>query len=130
MKSEIKCKYCGNEYECTEYGDERGVLERHQHCLQCGHVSILEYGRNIDNTEWYEDALKYRSQETEWISVEERLPEINEEVYTCSTKIRGWVPRFAHYLGENTFGDRNCIYYVDYNEVTHWRPLPQPPKGE
>ena len=59
-----------------------------------------------------------------WIPVSERLPEKYKEVLvhrltgcevTCciDTKNRKW------------FGDEICCY-----DVTHWMPLPEPPKGE
>lgn len=77
----------------------------------------------------------YRKQE--WISVEERLPEceIGAETeallfVTSAGKVeagyfgRGSVWRdvyFRHY--------RNSVGW-DVSDVTHWMPLPEPPKGE
>ena len=62
----------------------------------------------------------------EWISVKERLPEDSRSVILCtrsrivgvgfySKTTRNWV---QHYSGGGI--------YVD---VTHWMPLPEPPKG-
>lgn len=78
---------------------------------------------------------------SEWISVKERLPEINERVlvlekntenenmvYTCDTTIEvcyradmcvgGWIDDAGFALGER-------FYDV---EVTHWMPLPEIPE--
>lgn len=60
---------------------------------------------------------------TTWISVKERLPEEGERVlFFCDDvdigyffKERGW-----HFLDG---GD-----WFEINEVTHWMPLPEPPK--
>ena len=59
----------------------------------------------------------------EWISVKDRLPEGGEIVIICTEK--GFV-----YAGE-LIGD---TWFLDNDSwttnVTHWMPLPQPPKGE
>ena len=58
-----------------------------------------------------------------WISVEERLPEPlvgvlvhheDGEIY-----VGVWFKSFSHFLGED-----------DDNRVTHWMPLPEPPKED
>lgn len=60
---------------------------------------------------------------SEWIPVSERLPEDGELVYA-------WVSSY----GEMAWVDDGawCSEYVnDYEdgEITHWMPLPMPPKG-
>ena len=62
-----------------------------------------------------------------WISVEERLPEDSDEVNLCTRSgivgigyydkyRKNWVQYYA--------GGALCV------DVTHWMPLPKPPKGE
>lgn len=69
----------------------------------------------------------YRKQE--WISVNERLPQVCG-VYICCVKTKGgatftktaeFVPEMKMWFGK--FGEIKNI-------VTHWMPLPEPPKGE
>jgi hypothetical protein len=67
----------------------------------------------------------YRKQE--WISVNERLPEPLKLVLCIWERVYdGWNYGFARY-------QRDDVWYVS-NEgmprVTHWMPLPAPPKGE
>ena len=55
-----------------------------------------------------------------WISVKDRLPEC-DQVVLCHRN--GWVTKDA-WLGSNWW------HQNDVNPITHWMPLPQPPKGE
>lgn len=64
---------------------------------------------------------------TEWISVEDRLPEEGEWVLTFSRKvnIKMWE--------NNIFYDGDVNYYCPIgveNGVTHWMPLPAPPDNK
>lgn len=60
-----------------------------------------------------------------WISVKERLPEVEADILA--------------YIGEGSFvvcwmthdGYWQCpAYLMDKDDVTHWMPLPEPPKEE
>lgn len=72
------------------------------------------------------DSAGYRKQsEGEWISVEERLPEPHKLVLVLWERVgEGTFYGFARYQRED-------VWYVS-NEgmprVTHWMPLPEPPK--
>jgi hypothetical protein len=64
----------------------------------------------------------YRKQ-SEWISVEERLPEVRQRVLL-----------YSHHDGVNTGyrADEIGRFYVDKSypyRPTHWMPLPEAPKG-
>ena len=98
-------------------------------CDNCEYCGILNDG--IDCTEYkYADMLYnagYRQQE--WISVDERLPQVCG-VYICCVKTKGgttftktaeFVPEMKMWFGK--FGEIKNI-------VTHWMPLPEPPKEE
>jgi hypothetical protein len=81
----------------------------------------------------------------EWISVNDRLPDESGEYFVFKKTMFGcWcdVLGFAkdgRKVDKYDFGDqrKNVWYYYDSeygygvsNNVTHWMPLPQPPKGE
>ena len=60
----------------------------------------------------------------EWISVKERLPEDAKQKIVCHS--RG--VSFGRYIEDawySSIGKRHCV-----QSVTHWMPLPQPPKEE
>ena len=75
----------------------------------------------------------------EWISVKERLPKEEWEKFTAEKdwdvypllavvayKRGGCYVTKLFYTGEN-FVDDECVNYTA--QVTHWMPLPNPPKG-
>ena len=75
----------------------------------------------------------------EWISVKDRLPDKNEcyivtacdEGCSCDEGI--WydtvVIEAEHYKGEWSWNENGTEYDITCF-VTHWQPMPQPPKGE
>ena len=60
----------------------------------------------------------------EWISVDDRLPEDQEEVLVCTRSKNGIRNIDKGYMAIDRFIHRGCA------EVTHWMPLPHLPKGE
>ena len=64
----------------------------------------------------------------EWIPVTERLPEKGEEVLVFDTR-ENWTG-FAWLRPDETWTALGFDFPFDLGEVTHWMPLPQPPKGE
>ena len=71
----------------------------------------------------------------EWISVKDRLPDTAERVLVCKTwRGRVYKPEYGYY--QDFPNQKGCWYvlteygYYPQREVTHWMPLPQPPKGE
>ena len=77
----------------------------------------------------------------EWIPVTERLPDLelveakvdDFDLYACLATIKNDRARNGRYVGKawydgERFMDSDCVD-ITYN-VTHWMPLPEPPKGE
>ena len=70
----------------------------------------------------------------EWISVEERLPKEEEDVYWCYTdagvmcECRWTDNRFG--LGHCGLWGWHAMDVPQYQRVTHWMPLPKPPTDE
>lgn len=64
----------------------------------------------------------------EWIPVTERLPEKGQEVLVFDTR-ENWTG-FAWLRPDETWTALGFDFPFDLGEVTHWMPLPEPPKGE
>lgn len=64
-----------------------------------------------------ESIAKYR-----WISVEDGLPKDGQHVATINKVGVQDVRHYSHGKWYSNFGN-------EYDDITHWMPLPQPPKG-
>lgn len=67
-----------------------------------------------------------------WISVDERLPEVDEKVLTFArNKYDGsWFMDITSWTGVKNHDEYKFWGYGDSMKVTHWMPLPEPPKEE
>lgn len=67
-----------------------------------------------------------------WISVKDRLPPDGNKPYlTCRKTVKGRTVIESRYL--HTSYESPCVAYWEgkkNGEVTHWMPLPEPPKEE
>ena len=77
-----------------------------------------------DNIEQAEYLIASGVTVQEWISVKDRLPDENVRVLVCF--------RFTDYSKIEMDTDRieKGLWYRWSKYVTHWQPLPEPPKGE
>jgi len=98
-------------------------------CISYDEWSAREYGEtSVDLYTTAQNLIEkgYRKQ-TEWISVDERLPERMKTVLVC---IKGYFKNpimvVSEMLEENGARWSACAGFT----VTHWMPLPEPPKGE
>lgn len=73
----------------------------------------------------------YEAGKPKWIPVTERLPNENEDVLCSRGNHIGALMDVYTYKGNNkwedTYGNWN---YGDIEGITHWMPLPEPPKEE
>jgi hypothetical protein len=97
--------------------------------------AVQDYGVNVDKEELiralqydrgqyekgYADGLSHR--ETEWISVEERLPAEDVRVLVWLRK-----DHKTTYTRIDTDRRLNGVWVRWYESVTHWMPLPSAPK--
>ncbi len=92
---------------------------------------------NLTSVTVEEDGREYRFESPRWISVEKRLPGSD-----CD-----WVLAIGKFVPENTYGKpiiselrKDGKWWGDINDefpledmgirITHWMPLPEPPKEE
>ena len=93
-----------------------------------GVETVLEYAENLQTT----DAAQ------EWISVKDRLPDNKEYDWVLAQVVEDngfmHIPTVMEYRqSKNDWFEETYGWLSDHNgafTVTHWMPLPEPPKGE
>ena len=75
----------------------------------------------------------------EWISVKDRLPETDGIYIICDCRLSGnpWIHTAGFIKASSSWCEWHGVYYDDVygryskqDKITHWMPMPQPPKGE
>lgn len=99
------------------------------------------FKKKIDALDMAISALREQSvtDRHQWISVKERLPDLELEemlsedmdLFPCLAAVRSERARGGRYVTKvwyngEIFMDSDCVDVTDY--VTHWMPLPEPPK--
>jgi hypothetical protein len=70
----------------------------------------------------------YQAAAPQWISVKERLPEMNEWVLVDGPIIVRLIePPSSNWKGAYAWETDHESFY-DFKDVTHWMPLPKPPE--
>ena len=102
-------------------------------------VSEFESGFNngLNQAMWEITHAPTLTQPNEWVSVEDRLPEENVTVLVFNADPHAEKYVLARYRVVVHFGRCWCQFDQEYDswcascwKVTHWMPLPQPPKEE
>lgn len=130
QKAQNRIDFWRRKLEKAKYGTAQ--LECHKNASDAG----WEYNFYKDALEALERVQQLEAQVTKWISVEERLPEddVDVLVYIASKKENvDSVTAITHYThsmyGYNIEGWCSPRQYCFWDrEVTHWMPLPEPPK--
>ena len=94
--------------------------------------AIRAYARATDNETLAEDIYNWVGKGEpvqEWISVDDRLPEADVAVLARCFYHESW-RTLVCYTSKRNAGEWYISAVGQWVQVTHWMPLPQPPKGE
>lgn len=113
----IECEDCGAGF-CTEVPWERNKGSREEeikaHDKLCKDILMELWNTRADG----------------WISVKDELPEKNEQVMIYVKTYFGHEIDIARLEGKKKDIFRTLDVSYELEEVTHWQPLPEPPKGD
>lgn len=103
---------------------EYNQIPEHHRAMFTGRLSPCEarYEGTAGHTAW--QAWLACAQQSAWISVDDRLPELNKEVLVAWTD--GVVGRARHINDESE--KQTWDIYSSYEQIAYWQPLPEPPQ--
>lgn len=79
----------------------------------------------VEGAEWAD-----KNPKSPWISVEDRLPEVNQQVYAAIPNLCGTEYATLEYLGDNRWRQDTTEYTYEFSEgVTYWMPIPKLKEG-
>lgn len=87
----------------------------HNECSEAG----MQYN-------FYKDALEALENQPKWISVEDRLPDESGSYLVCTRRSYAFTAHF--YLNTNEW--KSHFAGSAGKHITHWMPLPEPPKED
>lgn len=120
--SELKpCPFCGN---IGSFWSTDQCQTLYATCIFCG-------VRTVDCDTPEEAITAWNTRPNNWVSVEERLPELGDTVLAYimhDTEVYGRDDGFRAYRVYEY--DGHFIGMGNLCKATHWQPLPEPPKGE
>ena len=96
------------------------------------------YRKDIPNTKVADHLIAHSVTVQEWISVKDRLPDNKENDWVLAQVVEDngfmHIPKVMEYRQQrNDWYEETYGWLSEHNgafTVTHWMPLPQPPKGE
>ena len=111
----------------------KAILLQMVNCEKYDAIKCIEDCKKCYATQIYNAGYR-KERQGEWISVEDRLPETEGDYLVWNKEQRRIEKRFfyrlpPHYPVESFPEIREYFGNVsDYKKITHWMPLPQPPK--
>lgn len=88
---------------------------------------IIQLYETIESLNKVVEAIVEEVKATRWISVEERLPGVGEPVLVCR---RHEGNKLKVEQGNRQVNGCWKVYGTNVKSVTHWMPLPEPPKAK
>lgn len=134
-----KLRYCGNAVSCIHCSYWEGCAGTKENLTEAADAieELRKAVLRLENESGIYDELPiFYIYPTKWIPVTERLPNCNGCYLVWRPHFFGGeigMPSICYFDGTNTWHDS---YGVDFTrilhpeDVTHWMPLPEPPKEE
>ena len=131
IKKALQCRsnlwYCILD-DCIYYNDKTSMCSQNIARDALGYVQRLE--RQI--SELTEKVMQLEALQQKWISVEDRLPDVEVLAANFAPKTYGYKEYIIGYVSRGTEPGK-CYAENDFEilyNVTHWMPLPEPPKED
>ena len=131
-------RFCANSSEacssCNRKNQRRCQDQLHNEAAD----AIEELQQTVEHykgcaDDWYKEACDYKAALPRWIPVTERLPEDFKAVLVYTPKFLNQFMAYHKDDGWRVWSpqDNHGVPFINgQGEITHWMPLPEPPKEE
>ena len=127
MSNKLKlCPLCGGEadFQISYYHTYARIS-----CNKCG-LSTLDLKGDDDGKKRLIELWNNRVNDPKWIPIEQQEPSEFELVLCCILGEKENAIEILYRHGDSYYSDYDGGIIYSQNEISHWMPLPEPPKGE
>ncbi len=120
------CPLCGGEAEIqfSYYFRYARIF-----CKKCG-LSTLDLKGDDDGKKRLIELWNNRVNDPKWIPIEQQEPSEFELVLCCILGEKENAIEILYRHGDSYYSDYDGGIIYSQNEISHWMPLPEPPKGK
>ncbi len=127
MSNKLKlCPLCGGEadFQISYYHTYARIS-----CNKCG-LSTLDLKGDDDGKKRLIELWNNRVNDPKWIPIEQQEPSEFELVLCCILGEKENAIEILYRHGDSYYSDYDGGIIYSQNEISHWMPLPEPPKGK
>ena len=127
MSNKLKlCPLCGGEadFQISYYHTYARIS-----CNKCG-LSTLDLKGDDDGKKRLIELWNNRVNDPKWIPIEQQEPSEFELVLCCILGEKENAIEILYRHGDSYYSDYDSGIVYSQNEISHWMPLPELPKGE
>ena len=120
------CPLCGGEadFQISYYHTYARIS-----CNKCG-LSTLDLKGDDDGKKRLIELWNNRVNDPKWIPIEQQEPSEFELVLCCILGEKENAIEILYRHGDSYYSDYDGGIIYSQNEISHWMPLPEPPKGK
>ena len=124
MSNKLKpCPFCGSEVNMIE----ENVGE---YTVVCHGCQVLMIADDVSSKNEAIERWNNRVNEPKWIPIEQQEPSEFELVLCCILGEKENAIEILYRHGDSYYSDYDGGIIYSQNEISHWMPLPEPPKGK
>lgn len=117
---------------CPICGSEVNMIEENvgEYTVVCHGCQVLMIADDVSSKNEAIERWNNRVNEQKWIPIEEQKPSEFELVLCCILGEKENAIEILYRHGDSYYSDYDSGIVYSQNEISHWMPLPEPPKGK
>jgi len=117
---------------CPICGSEVNMIEENvgEYTVVCHGCQVLMIADDVSSKNEAIERWNNRVNEPKWIPIEQQEPSEFELVLSCILGEKENAIEILYRHGDSYYSDYDGGIIYSQNEISHWMPLPEPPKGE